>query len=189
MKKFVLAPALAALAMFIFGFLYWGVTTLPYRVLGSTGDDSAAALALGKVFPATGTYLVPGPNTPEPLRGNLVKRGPFAVVHFVKEGTNELAPAALAQGYAHEFVLCFILAIMLSKAAPTFQAFSCRVRFSAMVGLVAATCGLGNVVWWHHALSWELVQGVYDVGAFVIAGAVLGIFHTPKNKITPTAAT
>ena len=185
MKKFVLAPALAALAMFVFGFLYWGATTLPYRVVSSAGDDSATALALGKIFPATGTYLVPGVTTPEPQRAELFKRGPFAIVHFVKESMTEMDPVLLAQGYAHEFVLCFILAIMLGQAGPSFRCFTCRVKFSAMIGLVAATLGLGNVIWWHHALSWELVQGLYNLVAFIVAGTVLAFFFTPKSEATP----
>ena len=189
MKKFVLAPALAALAMFVFGFLYWGATTLPYRALASAGDDSATALALDKIFPATGTYLVPGMTTPEPERAELFKRGPFALVHFVKGGMLEMDPVLLAQGYAHEFVLCFILAIMLSKAAPSFQCFSCRVKFSAVIGLVAATCTLGNVVWWHHSLGWELVQALYNLIAFVVAGTVLAFFFTPKAAAGPNATT
>jgi hypothetical protein len=188
MKKFVLAPALAALAMFVFGFLYWGATTLPYRVLATAGDDSATALALGKIFPVTGTYLVPGMNTPEPQRAELFKRGPFALVHFVKEGMLEMDPALLAQGYVHEFVLCLILAIMLCKAAPSFKCFSCRVKFSAVVGLVVATCGLGDSIWWHHALSWQLVQGLYNLVAFIAAGVVLAFFFTPKTDAIPPAA-
>jgi hypothetical protein len=187
MKNFVLAPALAALAMFVFGFLYWGATTLPYRVLSSAGDDSATALALGKIFPATGTYLVPGMGTPEPRRGELFQRGPFALVHFVKEGMPQMDPKLLAQGYAHEFMLCLLLAIMLNGAAPSFKCFSCRVKFSATIGLVIAAADLGNSIWWHHALSWELVQGLYTLGAFIIAGVVLAFFLTPQVTATPAA--
>ena len=185
MKKFVLAPALAALAMFVFGFLYWGATTLPYSVVSSVGDDSSSALALGKIFPATGTYLVPGMGTPEPRRSELVQRGPFAVVHFVKEGMPAMDPKVLAQGYAHEFMLCLLLAIMLGSAAPSFKCYSCRVKFSAVIGLAAAD--LGDSIWWHHAVSWELVQGLYTLVAFIIAGVVLAFFFTPKVTATPTA--
>jgi hypothetical protein len=189
MKKFVLAPALAALAMFVFGFIYWGATPLPYRVVSSAGDDFAASLALGKIFPATGTYLVPGMGTPEPRRGELLQRGPFALVHFVKEGMPEMDPKLLAQGYAHEFMLCLLLVIMLSGAAPSFKCFSCRVKFCAVIGLVIAASNLGNTIWWHHALSWELVQGFYNFSAFVVAGVVLAFFLTPKPAAAPADAT
>lgn len=48
MKKFVLAPVLAALAMFVWGFIYWGAPHhLPYKGLGTVADESATALAVG----------------------------------------------------------------------------------------------------------------------------------------------
>lgn len=65
MKKFVLAPALAALAMFVVSAIYW-MSPFPYQTLTPVGDNAAAA-ALGKIFPATGTYLVPEPETDEKL--------------------------------------------------------------------------------------------------------------------------
>ena len=189
MKKFVLAPALAALAMFLWGFLFWGAPHhLPYKSLGHVDDDSATALALGKLFPATGTYLVPNPTSGDEKMAELVKRGPIAEVHITKESMDMMNPTDLTKGYLQEFVLCFILAIMLGKAEPSFKCFSCRVKFSAAIGLLLATCTLGDVIWWHHSLSWQLWQAFYELGSVVIAGFVLAFFFTPKATVTSPAA-
>lgn len=56
MKKFIVAPLLAAVAMFVWGFIYGGVPHLvPYRTLSTVSDPDANALAVEKLFPASGT--------------------------------------------------------------------------------------------------------------------------------------
>ena len=50
-RKFLIAPALSALAMFIFGALFW-TSPLPYRTLTPVGDNAAAAAALQAAVPS-----------------------------------------------------------------------------------------------------------------------------------------
>ena len=61
MKNNLLAPALAALAMFILGSIFW-MNLLPCKVISTTADDRVAAAALDAVIPETGLYLVPSPH-------------------------------------------------------------------------------------------------------------------------------
>ncbi len=157
MKKFVLAPALAALAMFFWGFLYWGVLDFPYKSLGTVADESATALALGKLFPATGAYLLPSPKSGEAKVEELMKRGPFAQVFIVKEGMPPMDPAVLIKGYIHMFVLALLLTVMLCGGLQkAFETWRCRVRFCAGIGVLVAICDLGNAIWWHHPWGWTL---------------------------------
>ena len=108
MKKYVFAPALAALAMFFWGFLYWGVLNLPYKSLGTVDDESATALALGKLFPASGAYLLPSPRSGEAKAEELMKRGPIAQVFIVKEGMAPVDPAVLIRGFIHNLVIAIL---------------------------------------------------------------------------------
>lgn len=56
MKKFIVAPLLAAVAMFVRGFIYGGAPHLgPYRALSTVSDPDATTLAVQKLFPASGT--------------------------------------------------------------------------------------------------------------------------------------
>ena len=59
MEKLVTGSFLAAVAVFIFGAVYW---TSPISSVGIHGaaDDRVAQAILGETFPETGVYRVPG---------------------------------------------------------------------------------------------------------------------------------
>ena len=115
MKKFLFAPLLAALAMFFWGFVYYGLSGIPYKVLGTVGDIGPE---LTKLFPADGTYILPDPRgTPEAISEQM-KRGQFATVHIKKSGVPEMDPAVMGKGFALEFVTCLLLAFMVRRSGP-----------------------------------------------------------------------
>jgi hypothetical protein len=178
MKKFILAPALAALAMFFLGFLYWGLPASPaYKAFGQLADDDAAAQALGKIFPGTGTYIVPGIYLDQTKLTELNRRGPSAQVVFIKEGHNPTDPAMFIKGYLHYFVVALLLMFMLEAAKPSFKAFSCRVKFSAAIGLIGGVLWhFSDPIWGHHPLPYHLVGLIYMVLEFMLAGLVLAKF-------------
>jgi len=190
MKKFVLAPALAALAVFVWGFIYWGLPPhLAYKSLGSVPDVSATALAVGKMFPASGAYLLPSPVDGDDKMNELSARGPSVEVHIIKEPfTMADMTKSMALGFVHMFVICLLLTIILCWLEKSFQCWTCRVKFCAALGLLVATCDLGNVIWWHHSLGWTLAQSVYDFAVYLIAGLVLAKFVTPKSEAVKPAA-
>ena len=181
MKKFVLAPALAALAMFFWGFLYWGAPHhLPYKSLGRVEDDSATAAALGKLFPSSGAYMIPSPMLAEEKLSELMQRGPSAHVYITKEAMPMMDPAVLIKGYVHMFALAVLLTVMLVGLAKAFERWTCRVKFCAGIGFLVALCDLGQAIWWNHPWGWTLAQSFYDVVMYTIAGLVLAKFVTPK---------
>lgn len=183
MKKFVVAPALAALVMFIWGFLYWGVLNVPYQALGQVPDESATALALGQLFPKSGAYLLPSPAVGEAKAAELMKRGPIAQVFIVKESMQPMEPAVMVKGFVHMLVVALVLAAVLSGLTKSLETWGRRVMFCAGVGLLVAICDLGEAIWWHHPWGWTLGTAVYDFLMFTIAGLVLAKFVTP----TPAA--
>lgn len=188
MKKFILAPALAALAAFFLGFIYWGLPPhLAYKALGSVPDVSATALAVGKLFPATGTYLLPSPLDGEAKMNELAARGPSVEVHLVKEPlTNADMAKSMALGFLHMFVVSLLLMMILGGLAKSFVCWTCRVKFCAAIGLLVATCDFGHVIWWHHSLGWTLAQAIYDFLTYVTIGLVLAKFVTPKPDAPAT---
>src|SRR5690606_3979537 len=60
MKNQLIGVVLATIAMFFWGFLYWGATTIPYGPLKASNGDEAAQQALLEHFPTTGMYMIPG---------------------------------------------------------------------------------------------------------------------------------
>lgn len=188
MKKHVLAPALAALATFIFGFIYWGLPPhLAYKGLGSVPDVSETALAVGKLFPATGAYLLPSPLDGDEKANALAARGPMVEVHLIKEPfTSADMGKCMALGFLHMFVIALLLSFILCGLDKSFVRWTCRVKFCAAIGLLVATCGLGDAIWWHHALGWTIARSTYDFLVFVVIGLVLAKFVTPKEAAPAT---
>ncbi len=187
MKKFILAPLLAALAMFVWGFIYWGAPHLvPYRALSTVSDPDATALAVGKLFPSSGSYLLPSPMLGEEKMTALAKRGPSVELHLTKEsfGSAEMGKV-MAGGFVHVFVLAVLLSVLLCGLAKAFERWTCRVKFCAFLGFLVALCDLGQALWWHHAWGWTIAAAFYDLVLFSIAGLVLAKFVTPKAE--PTA--
>lgn len=190
MKKHLLGPALAALAAFFLGFMYWGLPHhLPYKALGKVADESGTALAIGKLFPASGAYLLPSPLLGEEKMNELSLRGPSVEVHISKQsfGGAEMGKV-MALGYAHMLVLSVLLSFILCGLEKSFERWTCRVKFCAAIGLLVATCDLGAAIWWHHALGWTLVQACYDFLVYLVIGLVLAKFVTPKPAAAAPAA-
>ncbi len=107
MKKFIVAPLLAAVAMFVWGFIYGGAPHLvPYRTRSTGSDLNATALAVEKLFPAAGTELPPSPLLGEEKMSALAKRGPSGEVHLTKEslGSGEMGKV-MSGGFVYVFVI------------------------------------------------------------------------------------
>ena len=181
MKNNLLAPALAAVAMFIFGSIFW-MSLFPYKVISPNTDDRSAAAALDAIFPETGLYLVPGPHLDPQEAEELFNQGPSAMVHFVKEGGPMMDPMVFLKGYLHYFVIAFLLGIILRKSVASFQGYSCAVKFSTFIGFTgAALTTLGQPIWWHHLWSWAFINLLYATLSFTVAGLVLAKF-LPKKE-------
>lgn len=184
MKKFVLAPAVAALAMFLFGAAYW-ISPFPYKVLTPVGDNAAAAETLARIFPATGTYLIPGPEIQDQqLLADLYQRGPSAQVQFIKEGHAPMEPAVFVKGFLHYFVVALLLALLISRTGDSVRTcYACIIKLSALVGVIGAVLiHFSDPIWWHHPWAWHLVCAAYVVLEMTLAGAVLGRFFVSANR-------
>ena len=172
MKRFVLAPAAAALAVFVWGFLYYGLSGLPYRAL----QPSSALASLGRL-PADGTYALPDPTLGGTEAAQAMATGPVAMVHY--RGTPRPMGATMAMGYAHGFVCCLVLSLLLWRTRAAVDTFRCRVMFTTLVGVLGTVfANVGAVAWWQHDWAWAAATMAYDILAFLIAGLVLAPFHS-----------
>jgi hypothetical protein len=187
MKKFVLAPALAALAIFVWGFLYWGVPhNLPYKALETLPDNDAAGEALQKIFPRSGVYVLPSPLSDPQRVAEQMAKGPHATISIMKEGHPMMEPSLLAKGYLHGFVVCVLLMMLLERCAASFKGYFCRVRFCTGVGVIGSVfCEIGTAIWWYQPMGWHLVTVLYDVVAFALGGAVLAAFARKTPVVAP----
>lgn len=179
MRKLFAGSLLAAVAVFIFGAVYW---SSPVMSAGAreVADDAAAQVILREAFPETGIYWVPGMNlyAQDAERYNaLHEAGPAAMINIVQEPGPPMASSTFVAGFLHEWIVCFLIGLLLLRVAPALPSYGSRVGFVTLAGFVMAVfVDFGAVIWWKMPLAFQLVDGLYNVIVWLLAGLVMARF-------------
>ncbi len=187
MQKLIAGSFLAAVAMFIFGAVYW---TSPMSSAGihEVADDLVAQAILGQTFPETGLYWVPGMSlyseNPE-LFSTLHVAGPVAMVNIVHSPGPPMAPSTFIYGFLHNLVACLLIGLLLRKAAPALATYGARVGFVFLAGVASAFfVEMASVIWWRMPLINQLVSALFDIIAWLLAGLVLARYVVAPDNNT-----
>lgn len=127
MKRQIIGVALAAVAVYMWGFLYWGATTIPYLAWQATNDDAAAGQALLEHFPVSGTYYLPGMYNDEETRNKLSDAGPVGFVHIQREGRPVVDTSTMRNGFLLMLATAFLISVILKRALPALPSYAGRV--------------------------------------------------------------
>lgn len=169
---------LTALALFVFGFLYWGANPLPYASWNEPPDSAAATAATRAHFPRTGVYGLPRPGE--------APDGVWAMVYV----RHELPPSLpdlgeLLKGFAHYLLVAGALALVLRRRA----GLAATVRRAAVLGVVAVVVVEGtDVAWWGYPLAWKLWGVAYHMLLFVLGALTLTWFLPDRGGVRGKAA-
>lgn len=175
MKKIIIGSLLAALALFFWGFIYYGISGIPYQFLGQSEEIGPL---LKESFPADGTYLFPDPAAEN--AEELHKRGPIAMVHIKRDG-NPNPMSMMGTGFLHGWVYCILLALLLKQICKS-SGYGARVGFVALVATTGAFAArIGDAVWWQQSMSWQLSNLIYTIIGGAIIGSILAKF-IPAQK-------
>lgn len=175
--------ALAALAMFVWGMLYWGFSPLPYTGWKRMTNDEGAQQALKQYFPETGTYYIPGMyNDPATLE-RLHSQGPVGFVHITaRDGRPLQDVAVMGKGLALYLAVSAVMYLLLRASGAAAWPYGQRLRMIAIAALLAVVMiHVGDTVWWFMPVNWKMFQLLYDLTALLIGGAVLVRF-APARK-------
>lgn len=172
MRRLIIGSLLAAVAMFMWGFVFWVASPVPGSVMKSVPDTPAAQAALRSAFPESGAYFIPDPDLPEDQLTALHEAGPLAFVHYQAEGGPAMDPGVLISGFLHEWVVCFLLGWMLLRTrTPTYMT---RVLFVGIAGVTAALfIDYGAVIWFSADRGFQIVNMFSNAMSWVVAGLVL----------------
>lgn len=169
MARWLLGALGAAVAMFLWGFVFWGL-------LGGAGalrtlpNEDAVRDALQGGALATGTYFLPAmvPGQPPPERGPIVK------IYYQADGVFPMTPARMGTGFLHLWLAALLAGGLLSLVAAPLGSYGRRVGFVLLLGLFAAfVIPVGDAIWWHHPLAFQLTQFAYHAVGWLLAGLVL----------------
>jgi hypothetical protein len=187
MRNLIVGSLLAAVAMFIFGAVYWNSPAVGAGAR-DVADDAAAQAMLKSTFPETGLYWVPGLAlmAEDADRFNaLHEAGPVAMVNIRHQSGPAASPGTFAAGLLHEWAVCFLIGLLLMKVSPSLPGYGDRVRFVTAAGVVMAVfVNIGAVIWWRMPMAFQFAEGIYNVIAWFLAGMVLARF-VPGRVATP----
>ena len=180
MKRTVLGGVVATVVVYLWGFLFWGASPLPYVVWKETPDDRAAGQALLQHFPESGVYYLPANGNPD--RSELFDAGPVGFVFIDTDGRPAVDPSIMIGGFALNAVIVALVALVLGLSSAT--TYAARMKLVVVTGVASVVLvNFGNSVWWAIPWSWELVQGFYNFSAWLIAGAIMARFLTPSEGV------
>jgi hypothetical protein len=173
MNRLFIGSVLAAVACFLWGFLFWG-TPLSTPAFGDGEIRGDLAQVLAEHLPADGTYYVPGMRGDLEALAALHERGPLATIHFRRAGAPIMNPSVMIFGFLHMFATAFLLGLMMRGALSHLGTFQRRLMFAVGVGVIGAFWGqLSGVIWWYYPASYPIMTFLYDIVSFVVMGAVL----------------
>lgn len=168
--------ALGAVALYLVGFVWWGLPFGPAaQVVKTAPDEAAFQAALREHLPATGVYFVPahqGDDTETALETyeERHRAGPLAFVVFQREGKEPFSPTLMVLGFLHGFLACLLAAALLAALA---AGGSLRARWLTVFSLglfVAVFVNLGGLVWWSVPPAWMAVEAGYNLVGWALAG-------------------
>lgn len=178
MKK-LLGILLSTLAMFAFGAVFW-MTPLTTSFFLSTADDETAGRRLKELFPNSGTYFIPSTQGAPDQRKALHEAGPIATVHIRHAGGPVMDAKVLVAGFVHELLSLTLAAAMLGALRGVLNTYVRRVGFMLAIGFLIAWFGpLSQPVWWYRPWPVHVVDALYTVLAWLVAGLVLAGFIKP----------
>jgi hypothetical protein len=187
MIKLATGSFVAAIAMFVTGFIFFATPIGQLAFSGANETQSAAIqAALGANLPQTGTYMVPDPSTQSGT--TLYGQGPVATVHYNSKGFPLEDMSAIGYGFAQELLVCILLAGALSTLDRRIPDFASRAKIVVLFSVAAsALSNLGNPIWWHHDWSYWIYNFVAESAMLILAGLIIARWFLPVAAEMPVA--
>jgi hypothetical protein len=168
--RFLVASLVTAVALFLFGFLWWGVLMPIVRPV-SVITDQALVEKMSSSLNESGIYFYPDPAT-EPGES----AGPMAILYFNSESP-QMGPM-MGIGFAHMFLTALLVSMFVSSRK--LPSYSDRLKFVFCLGLlIALWADVGNMIWWRHPPGWTAFHFGYDVLSWLLAGSIIAAMVKP----------
>lgn len=187
-----IAAALSALAMFVWGFVFWGpaMNMTPRLMAPLPADRELDVLApLRAADAADGIYIYPGPM---PAAGDdaanaawekKMADGPLVFMAYQSAGKSPMEAKTLALGFLHSFVIALLAGALLAMVAPALPRYGSRVALLALASLIAALwTPIGDMIWWFHPPRYAFGAITYMLVAGLLMSAITAAIVKPSNS-------
>lgn len=188
MGRIVIGAAVAAVAMFVIGFLFFAT---PLAGIASGDLDNAQAAEVQRTLaanlPSTGTYFVPNADTAE--QTVMYAQGPIATIHYNTEGFPALDMGAMLLGLVLNFLVALLIGAALIGIDRRVPDFGSRARTVAIIAVAAsAFVHLGQPIYYHHGWSYFIYLFIADAAALAVAGLIIARWFLPRQVRAPADA-
>ena len=174
MRSVAVGAVVAAIVMFVLGFVLFGLVDITRYMVGPLDAGTAVAVqgSLGATLPETGTYAVP-------MDEEAWMRGPSAVILYVAAGGAPDMAMAMGMGYVHFLLVALLLGYGLKAVGGDFGR-QARVllwfAFSATVFM-----NLGDPIWYGFAWRAHVIEFAADAVMLIAGGLVLARWFTSER--------
>jgi hypothetical protein len=186
MIRIVWGSLVAAIAMFVIGFIFFG--PLGLKNLATRSVDDAPALAVQQVLkanlPQTGTYMIPNDGR-SAGQTSMYGNGPIATVHYNSSGfVAAMDPATIGKGFLFNFAIALLIGLALIGIDGRVRDFGSRARVAAIIGIAgSAFVNLAEPLYYHHDWPHFLYVFIADALMLAAAGVIVAWFlKTPPEE-------
>ena len=187
MKRLLWGSFAAGVAMFVWGWVFWGVIGMvfsPFKPIPGGGEKAILA-AVTAAFSESAVYRFPFPaagdqgGSEEASASNWMdqqREGPIFEIVYHADGDPPMNPKMFALGFFHMWFTAFVVALIMNQfsASARLSTYRDRLVFVIILGLVSALwTDTGRYIWFYHPCSHELFHAVYHISGMIVAGLVL----------------
>lgn len=192
MVRYLLGALLSAIVVFFWGYVFWGLSPIPYFFMHRFNDQTEVGKVLERNAPESGVYFLPFPGdatSPDPeVRKALLenhRKGPLVEVQYNKEGDDMESPVIYAAGFGQILLSSLLVGLLLWMALPNLKTYPMRVLFVFLAGVFAsAAITLAGPIWFYHPWQGAANVAIHHLVGWLLAGLVMGLVMRPKQAGT-----
>lgn len=188
MLRFVGGVVVASVVIFLWGFVFWGLSPFTKKMMQRLPNEESVLAAFKAANMESGNYFVPFPECDNPdkaVQEAFLKahaEGPLVQIIYLKDGVDPTVPTFMAFGFVHILIGSTLAAALLTLALPGLEKYPARVMFVFLLGVFASfSITLARPIWFHQPWPFALFQSGYEVVSWLLAGLVLAAFIRPKE--------
>lgn len=182
MLRLLAGSLVVAVVSWVWSVLFYVVSPVPYYTVSATRDDSAAGAALLDHFPDSGTYILPGRDTPPEVRRVMRERGPVATVYIKREGAPMASPAKIALGTLHGVVIGLLIGLGMRWLTRRGWGVRDKIALAAIFGTAyTAYPRVADIIWSDFPPGYQWMMIVSDGLSWILMAAVMAWFTASRR--------
>ena len=179
MQRLIIGSLVAAVAMFLLGYAFYGTALMSLGWGTAAPQVQAGIQSALRELPGTGTYVIPSGNTPDAIAA--YAHGPVAQIAYNSGGFAMVDGTSLGGGFIHMAVSVFLLGCVLATVPGT--SFGTQARLVLGISATAMVyLHFAGPIWYHTDWRNALYTGVADFIVLSVGGLIVGRWFVGRRS-------